>query len=248
MSEDKKDFNNESIDDILKDYSENPDDTENNGGKILEKPNVEIIDPLQEPISNNSDVLTNPYEVPNKTTFFETLEPLAPEDQAKQNVGNKGYFSFNFDQPEEPTPVKKDLEVLEPDLNLSASSDNEPLPEPDSYSNFTSSNSFANSFDNSSISNLNPNNKFFTPIKNNQEQINSNLNSNLNKQEDDELFDPMSLLGNLTNDTPSTHKEDLDIAKKDIEDVINNLKLQGFKVDYSFENKENGCKITIDID
>lgn len=235
-------------DDILKDYSENPDDTENNGGKILEKPNVEIIDPLQEPISNNSDVLTNPYEVPNKTTFFETLEPLAPEDQAKQNVGNKGYFSFNFDQPEEPTPVKKDLEVLEPDLNLIASSDNEPLSEPDSYSNFTSSNSFANSFDNSSISNLNPNNKFFTPIKNNQEQINSNLNSNLNKQEDDELFDPMSLLGNLTNDTPSTHKEDLDIAKKDIEDVINNLKLQGFKVDYSFENKENGCKITIDID
>ena len=33
-----------------------------------------------------------------------------------------------------------------------------------------------------------------------------------------------------------------------IEDVINNLKLQGFKVNYSFENKENGCKITIDID
>ena len=39
-----------------------------------------------------------------------------------------------------------------------------------------------------------------------------------------------------------------DDAKKDIEDVINNLKLQGFKVNYSFENKENGCKITIDID
>ena len=237
------------IDDILKDYSEEPVDDDNNGvGSSPKKPSVEIIDTLQEPISNNSDILTNPYEIPNKTTFFETLEPLAPEDQAKQDVSNKGYFSFNFDQPDEPTPLKKDLEVLEPDPNLSASSDNEPLKEQDNYSNFTSSNSFANSFDNSPISNLNPNNKFFTPIKNNQEQINSNLNSNLNKQEDDELFDPMSLLGNLTNDTPSTYKEDLDIAKKDIEDVINNLKLQGFKVDYSFENKENGCKITIDID
>ena len=58
----------------------------------------------------------------------------------------------------------------------------------------------------------------------------------------------MSLLGDLTNETPSSNKEDLETAKKDIEDVINNLKLQGFKVNYSFENKENGCKITIDID
>ena len=46
----------------------------------------------------------------------------------------------------------------------------------------------------------------------------------------------------------SLNNDDLEIAKKDIEDVINNLKLQGFKINYSFENKENGCKITIDID
>ena len=58
----------------------------------------------------------------------------------------------------------------------------------------------------------------------------------------------MSLLGDLTSDNTPNNKQDLDNAKKDIEDVINNLKLQGFKVNYSFENKENGCKITIDID
>ena len=52
----------------------------------MEKSNVEIIDSLQEPATNNSDILTNPYEIPNKTTFFETLEPLTPEEQAKQKA------------------------------------------------------------------------------------------------------------------------------------------------------------------
>ena len=235
-------------DDILKDYSEEPAEDTNTGNNAtsLEKPNVEIIDTLQEPVSNNSDILTNPYEVPNKTTFFETLEPLAPEEQAKQNVGNKGYFSFNFEQPDEPAPVKKDLEVLEPQTPSTDNSASELLSEhavAPSYSN-----PFNDNFDNAPISGLNPNNKFFTPINNNQEQLNSSLNSNLNKPDEEELFDPMSLLGDLTNDTPSSNKEDLETAKKDIEDVINNLKLQGFKVNYSFENKENGCKITIDID
>ena len=235
-------------DDILKDYSENPDDTENNGGKILEKPNVEIIDTLSEPISNNSDILTNPYEIPNKTTFFETLEPLAPEEQAKQNVGNKGYFSFNFDQPEEPTPVKKDLEVLKPETSQSDNSSQELLNESPINSNYPNSNLSGDSFNNNFISGLNPNNKFFTPLNNNQNANNQNLSSNLNKPDEEELFDPMSLLGDLTNDTPSNNTEDLAVAKKDIEDVINNLKLQGFKVNYSFENKDNGCKIIIDID
>ena len=235
-------------DDILKDYSENPDDNENNGGKILEKPNVEIIDTLSEPISNNSDILTNPYEVPNKTTFFETLEPLAPEEQAKQNVGNKGYFSFNFDQPEEPTPVKKDLEVLKPETSQSDNSSQELLNESPINSNYPNSNLSGDSFNNNFIRGLNPNNKFFTPLNNNQTANNQSLSSNLNKPDEEELFDPMSLLGDLTNDTPSNNTEDLAVAKKDIEDVINNLKLQGFKVNYSFENKENGCKIIIDID
>ena len=76
----------------------------------------------------------------------------------------------------------------------------------------------------------------------------SSLTSNSTKSDDEELFDPMSLLGDLTSDNTPNNKQDLDNAKKDIEDVINNLKLQGFKVNYSFENKENGCKITIDID
>lgn len=235
-------------DDILKDYSEESAEDTNTGNnaRSLEKPNVEIIDTLQEPVSNNSDILTNPYEVPNKTTFFETLEPLAPEEQAKQNVGNKGYFSFNFEQPDEPAPVKKNLEVLEPQTPSTDNSASELLSEPTVSPSY--SNPFNDNFDNAPISGLNPNNKFFTPINNNQEQLNSGLNSNLNKPDEEELFDPMSLLGNLTNDTPSSNKEDLETAKKDIEDVINNLKLQGFKVDYSFENKENGCKITIDVD
>ena len=75
----------------------------------------------------------------------------------------------------------------------------------------------------------------------------ANLTSGSTKSDDEELFDPMSLLGDLSSDSTPNNKQDLDNAKKDIEDVINNLKLQGFKVNYSFENKENGCKITIDI-
>ena len=75
----------------------------------------------------------------------------------------------------------------------------------------------------------------------------SNLTSGSTKSDDEELFDPMSLLSDLSNDSTPNNKQDLDNAKKDIEDVINNLKLQGFKVNYSFENKEKGCKITIDI-
>ena len=106
----------------------------------------------------------------------------------------------------------------------------------------------SNSFDNAPVNGLNPNNKFFTPINNNQGLTNNDSSNNQNKPDDEELFDPMSLLSDLTTDTSSNNNDDLEIAKKDIEDVINNLKLQGFKVNYSFENKENGCKITIDID
>ena len=188
--------------------------------------------------------MTNPYEVPNKTTFFETLQPLAPAEQAKQDVGNKGYFSFNFEQPEEPKPAKKDLEVLSQEpINDNLSSNETPVTP--SYANLDS---LSNSFDNAPINSLNPNNKFFTPINNNQGLTNNDSSNNQNKPDDEELFDPMSLLSDLTTDASSNNNDDLEIAKKDIEDVINNLKLQGFKVNYSFENKENGCKITIDID
>ncbi len=232
-------------DDILKDYSEDSSDSTNvSGGNTLEKNNVEIIDTLQDSSQPSNDILTNPYEVPNKTTFFETLQPLAPAEQAKQDVGNKGYFSFNFEQPEEPKPAKKDLEVLSPEpINDNLSSNETPVTP--SYANL---NSLSNSFDNAPINSLNPNNKFFTPINNNQGLTNNDSSNNQNKPDDEELFDPMSLLSDLTTDASSNNNDDLEIAKKDIEDVINNLKLQGFKVNYSFENKENGCKITIDID
>ena len=237
-------------DDILKDYSEEnaTDDTSSdNGGTTLEKSNVEIIDSLQEPATNNSDILTNPYETPNKTTFFETLEPLAPEEQAKQNVGNKGYFSFNFLQPEEPAPVKKDLEVLESKNSLNDNQAEDIAPKTAPEANYSNLNLLNDSFDNTPINGLNPNNKFFTPINNNQSLNTANLTSGSTKSDDEELFDPMSLLGDLSSDSTPNNKQDLDNAKKDIEDVINNLKLQGFKVNYSFENKEKGCKITIDI-
>ena len=56
----------------------------------------------------------------------------------------------------------------------------------------------------------------------------------------------MSLLDGYVPDN-SVSKEDINNVKKDIEDIINNLKSQGFLVDYNFENKDNGCKITIDI-
>ena len=237
-------------DDILKDYSEENatyDTSSDNGGTTLEKSNVEIIDSLQEPATNNSDILTNPYEIPNKTTFFETLEPLTPEEQAKQNVGNKGYFSFNFLQPEEPVPVKKDLEVLESKNSLNDNQDDDIAPKTAPEANYSNLNLLNDSFDNTPINGLNPNNKFFTPINNNQSLNTSNLTSGSTKSDDEELFDPMSLLGDLSSDNTPNNKQDLDNAKKDIEDVINNLKLQGFKVNYSFENKEKGCKITIDI-
>ena len=213
----------------------------------MEKSNVEIIDSLQEPATNNSDILTNPYEIPNKTTFFETLEPLTPEEQAKQNVGNKGYFSFNFLQPEEPAPVKKDLEVLESKNSLNDNQAEDIAPTTTPEANYSNLNLLNDSFDNTPINGLNPNNKFFTPINNNQSLNTSNLTSGSTKSDDEELFDPMSLLSDLSNDSTPNNKQDLDNAKKDIEDVINNLKLQGFKVNYSFENKEKGCKITIDI-
>ena len=56
----------------------------------------------------------------------------------------------------------------------------------------------------------------------------------------------MSLLDGYAPDN-SVSKENINNAKKDIEDIINNLKSQGFLVDYNFENKDKGCKITIDI-
>ena len=80
------------VDDILTDYSE---ETSSNAGTT---PKVEIIDELEDTPKTN-DILTNPYEDKQKTTFFETLEPLSTEEQAKQNIGNKGYFSFDFLQP-----------------------------------------------------------------------------------------------------------------------------------------------------
>ncbi len=213
------------VDDILTDYSE---ETSSNASTT---PKVEIIDELEETPKAN-DILTNPYEDKQKTTFFETLEPLSTEDKAKQNIGNKGYFSFDFLQPEEETPVKKDLEVL--------SSDTE-TPETPQTNNTSYDN---HNFTASDVTSLNPNNKFFTPFNQNN---NNDIKTTKNQVEPEELFDPMSLLDGYAPDN-SVSKEDINNAKKDIEDVINNLKNQGFLVDYNFENKANGCKITIDID
>ena len=60
------------VDDILTDYSE---ETSSNAGTT---PKVEIIDELEDTPKTN-DILTNPYEDKQKTTFFETLEPLSTE-------------------------------------------------------------------------------------------------------------------------------------------------------------------------
>lgn len=212
------------VDDILTDYSE---ETSSNAGTT---PKVEIIDELEETPKTN-DILTNPYEDKQKTTFFETLEPLSTEEQAKQNIGNKGYFSFDFLQPEEEAPVKKNLEVLNSDAETT----------PETQSNNTS-------YDNHNhvtgdITSLNPNNKFFTPFN---PSNNKDIKTTKNQVEPEELFDPMSLLDGYVPDN-SVSKENINDVKKDIEDIINNLKSQGFLVDYNFENKDNGCKITIDI-
>lgn len=211
-------------DDILTDYSE---ETSSNAGAA---PKVEIIDELEEPPKTN-DILTNPYEDKQKTTFFETLEPLSTEEQAKQNIGNKGYFSFDFLQPEEEVPAKKDLEVLNSDTETSP----ETQPNDTSYDNHNSVTG--------DITSLNPNNKFFTPFN---PSNNNDIKTTKNQVEPEELFDPMSLLDGYVPDN-SVSKENINDVKKDIEDIINNLKSQGFLVDYNFENKDNGCKITIDI-
>ena len=134
-------------------------------------------------------------------------------------------------QPEEEVPAKKDLEVL--------NSDAETLPE--TQPNDTS-------YDNHNpvtgdITSLNPNNKFFTPFN---PSNNNDIKTTKNQVEPEELFDPMSLLDGYVPDN-SVSKENINDVKKDIEDIINNLKSQGFLVDYNFENKDNGCKITIDI-
>lgn len=211
-------------DDILTDYSE---ETSSNAGTT---PKVEIIDELEDTPKTN-DILTNPYEDKQKTTFFETLEPLSTEEQAKQNIGNKGYFSFDFLQPEEEVTVKKDLEVL----NSDAETPPETQLNDTSYDNHNSVTG--------DLTSLNPNNKFFTPFN---PSNNNDIKTTKNQVEPEELFDPMSLLDGYVPDN-SVSKEDINNVKKDIEDIINNLKSQGFLVDYNFENKDNGCKITIDI-
>lgn len=212
------------VDDILTDYSE---ETSSNAGTT---PKVEIIDELEDTPKTN-DILTNPYEDKQKTTFFETLEPLSTEEQAKQNIGNKGYFSFDFLQPEEEVPVKKNLEVL----NSDAETPPETQLNDTSYDNHNSVTG--------DLTSLNPNNKFFTPFN---PSNNNDIKTTKNQVEPEELFDPMSLLDGYVPDN-SVSKEDINNVKKDIEDIINNLKSQGFLVDYNFENKDNGCKITIDI-
>ena len=212
------------VDDILTDYSE---ETSSNSGTT---PKVEIIDELEETPKTN-DILTNPYEDKQKTTFFETLEPLSTEEQAKQNIGNKGYFSFDFLQPEEEVPAKKDLEVL----NSDAETPPETQLNDTSYDNHNSVTG--------DLTSLNPNNKFFTPFN---PSNNNDIKTTKNQVEPEELFDPMSLLDGYVPDN-SVSKENINDVKKDIEDIINNLKSQGFLVDYNFENKDNGCKITIDI-
>lgn len=212
------------VDDILTDYSE---ETSSNAGTT---PKVEIIDELEDTPKTN-DILTNPYEDKQKTTFFETLEPLSTEEQAKQNIGNKGYFSFDFLQPEEEVTVKKNLEVL----NSDAETPPETQLNDTSYDNHNSVTG--------DLTSLNPNNKFFTPFN---PSNNNDIKTTKNQVEPEELFDPMSLLDGYVPDN-SVSKEDINNVKKDIEDIINNLKSQGFLVDYNFENKDNGCKITIDI-
>ena len=212
------------VDDILTDYSE---ETSSNTGTA---PKVEIIDELEETPKTN-DILTNPYEDKQKTPFFETLEPLSTEDQAKQNIGNKGYFSFDFLQPEEEIPAKKDLEVLSSNTKTTS----------EAQTNDTSYDNYSSAVGN--LTSLNPNNKFFTPFN---PSNNNDIKTTKNQVEPEELFDPMSLLDGYAPDN-SVSKEDINNAKKDIEDIINNLKSQGFLVDYNFENKDKGCKITIDI-
>lgn len=170
-------------------------------------------------------------KINKKQLFFETLEPLSTEEQAKQNIGNKGYFSFDFLQPEEEVPVKKNLEVLNSDA----------VTPPETQLNDTS-------YDNHNpvtgdLTSLNPNNKFFTPFN---PSNNNDIKTTKKQVEPEELFDPMSLLDGYVPDN-SVSKEDINNVKKDIEDIINNLKSQGFLVDYNVENKDNGCKITIDI-
>jgi len=209
-------------DDVLKDYSEETLDSK-------EESTIKIIDP--DPVNESKEVSQNPFEVPNKTTFFETLEPLSEPEKANQANANKGYFSFNFEEPlEENTPSHKDLEVL-PTASSNTNNDNNENQNP--FSHFLDINN------QSMINNLNPNNKFFTPINNEQVDV-----SPVSKPE--ELFDPMSLI--MGGNPQNSSIKDLNVAKDKLNTVITELQSLGFKVQYQENPSIDNYQITITVE
>ena len=72
---------------------------------------------------------------------------------------------------------KKDLEVLESKNSLNDNQAEDIAPTTTPEANYSNLNLLNDSFDNTPINGLNPNNKFFTPINNNQSLNTSNLTS-----------------------------------------------------------------------
>ena len=230
-------------DDILKDYSNDTSESSLNS--------VKIIDALDEPVDNsseslneamlNNDTLGN-FESLKKPVLYETLEPISDDEKKKVNNSNKGYFSFDFLQPDnvKSSPAtKKDIEVLPSDTK----SDLGMIPNANTFDSSTQT-PLDNTLFSEQVSPLNPNNKFFTPPSTNEFTANEPESSS-----SDELFDPMSLLNGLTNDEAPTEKsvKDLTSAKESLQSVISELRRQGFNVKYNETNSADGYQITINV-
>lgn len=244
---------NKSNDIPLVDLSVNIDNIKNNAtdinsNKIDFNKNDVLNDLSNQGSAKIIDTLTVPQEETlNKNVTYDTLEPLPKNDNVnpitnntfdtldplvEETITTTNRF-FNQNIPEEPVEQidnnKKELEVLSSPIF-------EEL-EPISTEQET--------INNNPVDTLNPNNKFFTPQKTAEELLQEPP-----KKEDD-LFDPMSLLADLTSNeslSKTSNLSNITTASTTIKDTIVNLEKLGYNITYTENTVDGKYQIVINID
>ena len=203
---------------------------------IMNQP-VETLDPT--PQVNTSDPFANIFNTPSKVDdtqsennkFFNQLEDEPASLDSLSSFSNEGVFSIDNTPSVEEKPEESNIEIFDVNANDNVPSEPvESLPQEKPTSTI--------------LNELNPNNKFFQPINNAQQEM-----VPIEEPVNNEPINPMDFVDQLeTLNDVSPVNDNYTSAINDIKSVVDKLKSQGVNIIIDETDLENKHQIIIQIE
>ena len=197
---------------------------------------TEVLDPFanimnEEPQPvENANIFTQPTVENNK--FFNQLEDEPASLDNLSSFASEGVFSID-NSPKEEAPVDSNIEIFDINNNVE-NTQTTPVEEPKTEIDIMDNNSI--------MSELNPNNKFFTPINE------APVETPVQEQVEEKILNPMDFLDAMDTTSINPQASKSNNSVNEIKDLVSKLKTSGINIEMSETDLDNKYQIIIQIE